>query len=353
METLEEQPTRRSTRSALAEIPTHLSMFSIVDPDGRRTLNNNFQNTLFHEVERNVPASFLSPSPSPDEMIIRQRGRRRIPVTFSPDIDELKRTRTNVPKEGTPVKQPSSPGPSSSIVLRSTPRKRLLLLDPTETPEQTHQAPTKSSPKKIKLDRPLDASISEISDSLKACTSNQLITVIQKLLSKRPELEQDLKDIIPKPDLRPLEVHLMYLKRNISKAIPINRLCSKTDAIAYHRAAAHLVNFKKTVTDHGRRFVESKQWDVVMDYVIMAWKLVHLIPVFDNPSHNLPRRQCFKFLASQCLSALKYGNFSSEQLSFFQTKMKNFVTDSDEIKPVLSQLESKLLGICDSTCETV
>lgn len=58
---------------------------------GRRTLNNNFQNTLFHEVERNVPASFLSPSPSPDEMIIRQRGRRRIPVTFSPDIDELKR----------------------------------------------------------------------------------------------------------------------------------------------------------------------------------------------------------------------------------------------------------------------
>lgn len=34
METLEEQPTRRSTRSALAEIPTHLSMFSIVDPDG-------------------------------------------------------------------------------------------------------------------------------------------------------------------------------------------------------------------------------------------------------------------------------------------------------------------------------
>lgn len=57
-------------------------------------------------------------------------------------------------------------------------------------------------------------------------------------------LFQDLKDIIPKPDLRPLEVHLMYLKRNISKAIPINRLCSKTDAIAYHRAAAHLVNFK-------------------------------------------------------------------------------------------------------------
>ena len=57
-------------------------------------------------------------------------------------------------------------------------------------------------------------------------------------------LLQDLKDIIPKPDLRPLENHLTYLKRNISKALPVSRLCSKTDAIAYHRAATHLANFK-------------------------------------------------------------------------------------------------------------
>lgn len=42
-------------------------------------------------MESNIPTTFLSPSPSPDEMIIRQRGRRRIPLTFSPDIDELKR----------------------------------------------------------------------------------------------------------------------------------------------------------------------------------------------------------------------------------------------------------------------
>lgn len=128
-----------------------------------------------------------------------------------------------------------------------------------------------TSPKKMRIDRPVDTANSKIADSLKACTSNQLIGIIEKLVSKRPELEkvgplvselfgsisdafcswefttdlfQDLKDVIPKPDLRPLEVHLTYLKRNISKALPVNRLCSKTDAIAYHRAAAHLVSFK-------------------------------------------------------------------------------------------------------------
>lgn len=32
----------------------------------------------------------MTPSPSPDELVIQQRGRRKIPVTFSPDIDAIK-----------------------------------------------------------------------------------------------------------------------------------------------------------------------------------------------------------------------------------------------------------------------
>jgi len=38
----------------------------------------------------NYPTSLMTPSPSPDELIIQQRGRRKIPVTFSPDIDTVK-----------------------------------------------------------------------------------------------------------------------------------------------------------------------------------------------------------------------------------------------------------------------
>ena len=45
------------------------------------------------------------------------------------------------------------------------------------------------SPKKFKLEPTSDSSFDEVADSLKACTSNQLITIIAKLLSKRPELE--------------------------------------------------------------------------------------------------------------------------------------------------------------------
>lgn len=83
----------------------------------------------------NLPASYVSPSPSPDEMVIQQRGRRHVPATWSPDVEQNKQngmsTRDRTPVKASPMK--------STIVLRSTPRKRLLLTDPKElfpTPEK-------------------------------------------------------------------------------------------------------------------------------------------------------------------------------------------------------------------------
>jgi hypothetical protein len=86
-------------------------------------------------VSLNLPSSYVSPSPSPDEMVIQQRGRRHVPATWSPDIEQNKQNRVST-RDRTPVK--ASPL-KSTIVLRSTPRKRLLLNDPKElfpTPEK-------------------------------------------------------------------------------------------------------------------------------------------------------------------------------------------------------------------------
>jgi hypothetical protein len=102
---------RRTTRSALSDV-SHRTVLPVTP-----SWNINFMPT---------------PSPSPDELIIQQRGRRKIPATWSPDV---KRDRT-------PVKLPQSPN-KSSIVLRSTPRKRLLLGDPSDPP-----SPEKS-PRKV------------------------------------------------------------------------------------------------------------------------------------------------------------------------------------------------------------
>jgi len=112
------EPTRMMTRSVLAEIPTRLGRLSMTDPNngniiliiqlqylhqinltnyiiyitltslglGRNDHHLNIMNTTIS----NLPTSMMTPSPSPDELIIQQRGRRKIPVTFSPDIDAIK-----------------------------------------------------------------------------------------------------------------------------------------------------------------------------------------------------------------------------------------------------------------------
>lgn len=95
---------RRSTRSALMDMSSRVPL--PVTP------------------VMNMLSTMPTPSPSPDELIIQQRGRRKTPVTFSPDIKR------------TPIKIPGSPS-KSNIVLRSTPRKRLLLGDDQMSPEKT------------------------------------------------------------------------------------------------------------------------------------------------------------------------------------------------------------------------
>ncbi|CAH0386116.1 unnamed protein product [Bemisia tabaci] len=345
---------RRTTRSALAEIPARLGMLTVAEnhhqttPIGRyhhphNNNNNNTHNTMNTApqqllIDINLPSSYLSPTPSPDELVIQQRGRRRMPVQWSPDVDSHKAETTKT----TPVKQ--SPTRQTSIVLRSTPRKRLLLNDPMEVSLSPDKRKKDSpSAKKFRLDRPATPQMPEgsIGNTLKGLSPEQLIGVIETLIQKHPTLESEVREILPVPDLKPLEDKLSYLKKNIFKSLPTNRLTSKTDSPAYNRAATHVTAFKKTVVEQGRHLVESQHWGSVIDYVIIAWHQTKATPLWDNPPHNTPRRQCFKSLALQCMTAIKSANFSPEQCDLIYDKLSPLVSDSEDMQACLKQLETQ------------
>lgn len=59
----------------------------------------------------------------------------------------------------------------------------------------------------------------------------------------------------------------------------------------------------------------------MIDYVLMAWAYVKATPLWDNPPHNAARRQCFKSLASQCMTALKKGTWTAEQAGVLKEKL--------------------------------
>ncbi|KAG4072674.1 hypothetical protein HA402_004763 [Bradysia odoriphaga] len=255
----------------------------------------------------NIPLNYLSPSasPSPDEMIIRQRGRRSASILWSPE---------KIRDSLTPIR--------SAMTLRSSPRKRLLITDITPiSPDQSHASvPRKSNTsqtkqslpggKRLKFDeKPIAQTNIDVplAETLKGYSHDQLIAIIGGLVKEQPELEVKIRSELPIPDIRQMEEQLSYANKNIYKSLPTSRLAKKTDSISYARAATHLNAFKKTITDHTNTLNTSKNWDALLDYTQMAWTYVKATPIWDNHSHNTCRRNCFKILANHMYASLKHG----------------------------------------------
>jgi Cut8, nuclear proteasome tether protein len=258
----------RQPREALAEIPRQLRQLrQPVTPTTRLTnqIADLFSRTVLNPTVvdspiNNIPLSFLSPTLSPDEMVIRQRGRRSLPIIWSPEPG-----RPPSPLK-TPTKSNGSPT-TTPMTLRSSPRKRLMLADyPTPvTPDKSFagrlstpgkrssSSPMKNSagPTAIKKIRFEDTSIHRVDRDvplnvvLKGMSHDQLIEIIQNMVQQQPKLEEKIREKLPVPDLKPQEEQLQKAKKAIFKSLPTTRLVSKTDSSAYSKASMHLVEFKK------------------------------------------------------------------------------------------------------------
>lgn len=326
--------TRR--RATLAEIPfmreeSHLPLTpTLIDSP-----INNIQ----------IPLSYLSPQLSPDEQIIVSRGRRSI--VWSPHHDHPLKS---------PLKTPTKK--LATMQLRSSPRKRLIS-DFNDvlfrTPEkQMQRGPVKggnSTSKKIRFDD--IGSMSRLNPDvpfpklLKGLSNDQLIQIIMDSVKQEPHLEEKIRQNLPAPDLKPLEERLNILKRNIVKSLPKTRLLSKTDGAAYSRALTHVTAFKKCIFEQSKTLAESCHWDSLLDYVGLAWNYVKATPVWDNPSHNLSRRLCFKQLILQANNAMDNGGvyLGEKRLREFDGRLKSMTLDCDDANACHEVIE-KLLQKC-------
>jgi len=283
---------------------------------------------------------------SPDEMVIQARGRRQVPLTFSPDINHTPLRQQMQRAKIAAMSQSSGSRlllPNSSV--RTSPRKRLTLSDtpPPNTCLAQVYTPSldklKMSPltKRVRIDPLLQGVNPET--AIKGLSHAQLISLMGSILQRHPELVDEVHTMLPAPDLSPMEEKLNYLKRNIYKALPSTRLESKTDSMAYNRVSIHLTTFKKAVVDSVKSLLDGQQWLAIIDYTVMAWAYVQATPVWENPSHNNIRKTCFKSLAASCMTALKKGNFKTNQFEEIKKKLSKLKADSDEILICLKYLD--------------
>lgn len=215
--------TPQTRRIALSEIPDLEGLrVSNTTPTlaNRRSPNepvpaNIFTMPILLDNTTNVALSqeyMMSPVPSPDELVIRQRGRRRLTGSWSPG--KTAATPTRSPFQRTPTKMPLS----SSMILRSSPRKRLTMgsTPPEVDANAVTASPTKarqlwpSTPvvKKMRLaedERPFAQLNVEVplKQILQGMSHQQLIDIISNdLLGDDVKKEQELRTKLGMPDLR-------------------------------------------------------------------------------------------------------------------------------------------------------
>lgn len=224
---------------------------SLVDERALAPRVSSLENSLVEHIQ--------SSRPSLDEMVIRQRGRKKQPVkiSWSPVKSPFK----------TPTKRGSSlhmsllsPSPakqlfnnSSPMALRSSPRKRIFIDTPTKDPNPSSSStpnPLSSTPtKRLKFfdDRSMNATNYEVpmKTLLKGLTQDQLINIICDMSSKDASFEEGIRRNLPLPDIRSFEEELCSLRKNITRSSPRSRLLSRSDGAAFSRASPHMLAFKK------------------------------------------------------------------------------------------------------------
>lgn len=348
----------RNTRIALSEIPDRMELLRVAttptNPEAAEPTPANILNqTIFDNTSNNISLDHESPVASPDEIVIKQRGRRRFTLTWSPD-----KMSTQSPFQKTPTKL------SNHMILRSSPRKRLLMTS--ESPFGRSQmdssspadniknlsgfrSPCNGTPiiKKLKLDETPVAQTNrnvDLNVMLKGLSHNQLVEMIGNLVTKDARLEEIIRSDFPMPDIGYLEDELILCKRNIFKSLPTSRLCKKTDSTAYAKAVMHVSAFKTAIIGHTRKLHDSSHWDALLDYVLMAWNYVRATPIWDNNSHNAIRRQCFKVLTCHCVAAVKHGGLrlGTQRLNNLERNLGDWSKDHEDVLSCVNALNRTL-----------
>ncbi|XP_058176827.1 uncharacterized protein LOC131292652 [Anopheles ziemanni] len=339
------QPSTPRNRTPLAELPTvpGMTMEAASPEQGAATRRRALTPRVIDSPSANIPDSIMTPTLSPEEDVIRQRGRRRTTIMWSPDHNRSVFL--------SPMKTPTKN--ISSMTLRSSPRKRSLMqeLSDVALPSTSGVSPHSkrllgarmsvtdspgSSTKRMKVE---ESAMNRQNDAipletiLKGYSREQLIAVIGSLVARDEQLEATVRNELPIPDIAPLEGELIKQKKNIFASVPNQKFLCRTDGHGYLRAATHLATFKQTVYGQSQNLYTSRHWDALLDYVMMAWTHVRETPVYENAKHNAVRRYCFKLLSHHASNALKHGStaLGRDRVVRLQHKLTAMVSDWAEV----------------------
>ena len=105
---------------------------------------------------------------------------------------------------------------------------------------------------------------------------------------------------------------------------------------------------QKACLEEGKLLLLSQDWNLLILYVLSAWKYVHGLPDWDDASHNAIKKQCFQTLAAQCMVAIKRKPFDSSSLEDLRKRLAmKYFGDRVFINRILNRLQYDFILIID------
>ncbi|XP_041373637.1 tethering factor for nuclear proteasome STS1-like [Gigantopelta aegis] len=291
----------------------------------------------------------MTPRQSPEEEIIEQRSRRSSPRK-SPKksyIETIDITNLDSSMESN-LSMADTDTPLRTKVPRAVKKKLLMSKDDEEkTPfPKNLSPPTKkrktSSKKKMAVSNDSRVTPDDLSRRLSSLSNQQLVDIITGLAGNQPDLQQDIEELIPAPDITPLVENLNFFRKNILKAVPYSRYGTNTDAFCFRRCKTHVMSFKEACVSQGKQLQEAGSWCALCEYVKQAWSEVGELPDWDNENHCSAKRLCFKSLAAMFKHVIKNGTFSREEYSEMKEWLAPKVDFHEELSPCTTLLDKKI-----------
>ena len=84
--------------------------------------------------------------------------------------------------------------------------------------------------------------------------------------------------------------------------------------------------------------VESGHWDTVTEYILAAWEVVTMTPVWEESVHNNTRNTCFRLLAQTVMKVTKHKDIDPmTRRKMVEMMMTSTVRDVEFCRDALSQ----------------
>ncbi|KAL3179797.1 hypothetical protein MRX96_037778 [Rhipicephalus microplus] len=263
-----------------------------------------------------VHFSSPSPSTSPDEEVVRKRGRRIIP-----------------------------PGNQFALTPPRTPTKRQQkrLLLPADISDAVNASPSKklvSPVKRLRLQSREAEAETEV--ALTALTRPQLIALLKDTMAHSAAAKQIIQELLPKPDLAHSMQKLEKLLHQIYRAFPQKHWGNSRDAFCFRRVQIPIETFKHKCLQRGQQLCQAEQWSSLLEYAQQAWNFVCKMPDWQDNSHNKAKLVCLRTLAAHCSTALKKVSLDQRQLQTLIARLKEMKNDSPCITSPLKLAEAQL-----------